>query len=119
MGNVPTGIVYGWGGGGGLSQFIIITRIGQSTNFYYPHAVHNNFCKPWNSTDFHHCTLFHVICRILKEFQTIQASKPHGIEVSVPSDNIYIWEAKFPAPEQSLYKGANLKIQIVLPYLLH
>ncbi|CAB4036406.1 Hypothetical predicted protein [Paramuricea clavata] len=53
--------------------------------------------------------------RILKEFQTIQASKPHGIEVSMPSDNICIWEAKFAAPEQSLYKGANLKTQVVLP----
>ena len=53
--------------------------------------------------------------RILKEYQTIQAAKPHGIEVSVPSDNIYIWEAKFAAPEQSFYKGANLNIQIVLP----
>ncbi|XP_028402984.1 ubiquitin-conjugating enzyme E2 2-like [Dendronephthya gigantea] len=53
--------------------------------------------------------------RILKEFQTIQASKPHGIEVSVPTDSIYIWEAKFAAPDQSLYKGATLKIQIVLP----
>jgi hypothetical protein len=34
----------------------------------------------------------------------------------MPSDNICIWEAKFAAPEQSLYKGGNLKIQIVLPY---
>ena len=59
---------------------------------------------------------FYVIFRILKELQAIQASKPHGIEVSVPSDNIYIWEAKFAAPDQSLYKGANLRVQIVLSY---
>lgn len=43
----------------------------------------------------------------MKELERLQASKPHGIGVTVPSDNICIWEAEFAAPEQSLYNGIS------------
>ena len=43
--------------------------------------------------------------RVQKELKQLQTLKPHGIEVSVPSDSLQIWEATVPGPDESLYKG--------------
>lgn len=54
----------------------------------------------------------------MKEFQQLQTSKPHGISVSVPSDSMYIWEAVFAAPQQSLYSGTYDAVALVTEHLL-
>ena len=45
--------------------------------------------------------------RVQKELKQLQSLKPHGIEVSIPSDSLQLWEAMVPGPEESLYKGIN------------
>lgn len=43
--------------------------------------------------------------RVQKELKQLQSLKPHGIEVTLPSDSLQIWEAVVPGSEESLYKG--------------
>lgn len=55
------------------------------------------------------------ISRAQKELKQLQSLKPHGIEVSIPSDSLQLWEAMVPGPEESLYKGGRFKVQVYLP----
>lgn len=55
------------------------------------------------------------ISRVQKELKQLQSLKPHGIEVTLPSDSLQIWEAVVPGSEESLYKGGRFKVQVYLP----
>lgn len=55
------------------------------------------------------------ISRVQKELRQLQSLKPHGIEVSIPSDSLQIWEAIVPGPDDSPYKGGRFKVQVYLP----
>ncbi|XP_078593170.1 ubiquitin-conjugating enzyme E2 D4-like isoform X2 [Branchiostoma floridae x Branchiostoma japonicum] len=53
--------------------------------------------------------------RVQKELAALRKSPPLGIQVSLPSDDLHVWEAVIPGPDDSLYKGGKFKIQILLP----
>ena len=46
--------------------------------------------------------------RVQKELKQEQSLRPHGIEVTLPSDSLQLWEAVVPGPEDSLYKGEEI-----------
>ncbi|KAJ7375751.1 hypothetical protein OS493_039141, partial [Desmophyllum pertusum] len=43
---------------------------------------------------------------VQKELKQLQSLKPHGIEVTLPSDSLQIWEAVVPGSDESLYKDS-------------
>ena len=50
-------------------------------------------------------SILKIIFRVQKELKQLQSLKPHGIEVTLPSDSLQVWEAVVPGSEESLYKG--------------
>lgn len=55
------------------------------------------------------------ISRVQKELKQLQSLQPHGIQVTLPSDSLQLWEALVPGPEDSLYRGGRFKVQVYLP----
>lgn len=55
------------------------------------------------------------LSRVQKELKQLKSLKPHGIEVSIPSDSLQVWEAIVPGPDDSPYKGGRFKVQVYLP----
>ncbi|XP_058963885.2 uncharacterized protein [Pocillopora verrucosa] len=55
------------------------------------------------------------VSRVQKELKQLQSTKPHGIEVTLPSDSLQLWEAVVPGPKDSYYDGGLFKVQVYLP----
>ncbi|XP_070557712.1 ubiquitin-conjugating enzyme E2 D4-like [Ptychodera flava] len=53
--------------------------------------------------------------RLKKELTALQKSPPYGIQVNLPTDDLYAWEAEIQGPEQSHYKGGIFKVRINIP----
>lgn len=54
-----------------------------------------------------------------KELKQLKSLKPHGIEVSIPSDSLQVWEAIVPGPDDSPYKGTCILIIHNVRGLIH
>ncbi|XP_074630685.1 uncharacterized protein LOC141889322 isoform X2 [Acropora palmata] len=52
------------------------------------------------------------IARVQKELKQLQSLKPHGIRVTLPSDSLQIWQAVVPGPNESLYKGKTILLDL-------
>lgn len=48
--------------------------------------------------------------RVQKELKQLQSLQPHGIQVTLPSDSLQLWEALVPGPEDSLYRGKEISL---------
>ena len=48
--------------------------------------------------------------RVQKELKQLQSLQPHGIQVTLPSDSLQLWEALVPGPEDSLYRGEEISL---------
>ena len=48
--------------------------------------------------------------RVQKELKQLQSLQPHGIQVTLPSDSLQLWEALVPGPEDSLYRGQEISL---------
>ena len=54
-----------------------------------------------------------------KELKQLKSLKSHGIEVSIPSDSLQVWEAIVPGPDDSPYKGTCILIKHNVRGLIH
>lgn len=65
-------------------------------------------------------SIFFSIChRVQKELKQLKSLKPHGIEVSIPSDSLQVWEAIVPGPDDSPYKGTCILLIHNVMGLIH
>ncbi|XP_060081982.1 uncharacterized protein LOC132561273 [Ylistrum balloti] len=53
--------------------------------------------------------------RLQKEFVSLQESQPRGITLSLVDDNLHLWRAVIPGPEDSPYSGGTFTAQIYIP----
>ncbi|XP_021373073.1 ubiquitin-conjugating enzyme E2 4-like [Mizuhopecten yessoensis] len=53
--------------------------------------------------------------RLHKEFVALQKNKPSGITLSLVADNLHMWQAVIPGPQDSLYAGGTFTAQLVIP----
>ncbi|CAH1781574.1 unnamed protein product [Owenia fusiformis] len=45
----------------------------------------------------------------------LNKSQPSGCTVSLPDDNIHVWEVLIPGPPESLYRGGEFRLRITIP----
>ncbi|XP_069120677.1 ubiquitin conjugating enzyme E2 B-like [Argopecten irradians] len=53
--------------------------------------------------------------RLQKEFVQLEKSQPRGIKISLIDDNLHLWQAVIPGPEDSPYKGGSFTAIIQIP----
>ncbi|XP_033731759.1 ubiquitin-conjugating enzyme E2 4-like [Pecten maximus] len=53
--------------------------------------------------------------RLHKEFVQLQKSQPCGIQVTLVSDNLHMWRAVIPGPEESDYSGGSFTACVYIP----